>query len=201
MKIKLFISTIILWIVNVLIYYSFNYPEYFSLFDIITQHVEWKPLLLIYGVIILIATLFCLVFYKKISFSKKIVSSIIYINVLCTILSFSYGSYRFYKNKQELNESILSFQNEARNDIKNDKIKEFGGGLILPPRDKKEYSKFLKKDSVKKKYGIISVSYCSISESLEISKAEYRKITDPYLEKRNGKNWREKMMQEIDAIK
>lgn len=40
-----------------------------------------------------------------------------------------------------------------------------------------------------------------ISESLEISKKEYRKITEPYLEKRNGKFWREKMRKEIDAIK
>jgi len=201
MKVKLFVSILILWIVNVLIYYTFNYPEYFSLFDIITQHVEWKPLLSSYGVIILITAFFCLVFYKKISFSRKLISSIIYINVLCAVLSFSYGSYRFYINKQELDESILSFQDMARDDIKKDKIREFGAGLPLPPRDKSEYRNFLKKDSIKENYGLISVSYCTISESLEISKAEYRKITEPYLEKRNGKNWREKMKKDIDAIK
>ena len=61
--------------------------------------------------------------------------------------------------------------------------------------------KFLKRDSIRKNYGLISVSYCMISESLDISKKEYRKITEPYLEKRNGKNWRERMKREIESIK
>lgn len=201
MKAWLFISTLILWIVNILVYYLFNYPEHYPLLDILTQQVEWALLLLIYGLLILVAAFFSFLLYKKIRFSRKLIYSIILINILCSILMLSNGLYKFYINKEELEESILSFQNQARNDIKKDKIREFGSGLILPPRDKNEYKKFLKRDSIKKNYGLISVSYCTISESLEISKAEYRKISEPYLEKRNGKNWRERMKQEIDAIK
>jgi glucan phosphoethanolaminetransferase (alkaline phosphatase superfamily) len=201
MKVKLFISTLILWIVNILVYYLFNYPEHFTLTDILTQHVEWKELLLIYGVLFLVAIFFSLIFYKKISFSRKLIRSMILINVLCTFLMLANGLYRFYNNRQELKESVLSFQNEAKEDIKKDKIKEFGGGLLLPPKNKIEYKKFVKVDSIKKNYGLIPVSYCTISESLEISKEEYRKISEPYLEKRNGKNWREKMRQEIESIK
>ncbi|MWB94228.1 hypothetical protein GON26_07625 [Flavobacterium sp. GA093] len=201
MKTRLFISTLILWIINVLVYYLFNYPERFTLTDILTQHVEWRELILIYGVLLLVAVFFSMVFYKKISFLLKLIRSMIFINVLCTILMVSYGLYRFSINKQDLNKSILSFQNEAREDIKKDKIKEFGGGLALPPQDEIEYKKFLIRDSIRKNYGLISVSYCMISESLDISKKEYRKITEPYLEKRNGKNWRERMKREIESIK
>lgn len=201
MKVRLFISTLILWIVNILVYYLFNYPERFTLTDILTQHVEWKELLSIYGALFLAAVFFSLIFYKKISFSRKLIRSMILINVLCTFLMLANGLYRFHKNRHELKESILSFQDEAREDIKKDKIIEFGSGLALPPRNKMEYIKFTKVDSIIKIYGLKRVNYCIISESLEISKEEYKKITEPYLEKRNGKNWRERMKQEIDAIK
>ncbi|SNR37235.1 hypothetical protein [Flavobacterium sp. ov086] len=201
MKVKLFISTLTLWIVNVLVYYLFNYPECFTLTDILTQHVEWKQLLLIYVGLFLAAIFFSLIFYKKISFSRKLIRSMILINVLCTFLMLANGLYRFYNNRQELKESILSFQNEAREDIKKDQIIEFGGGLALPPRNKTEYIKFIKVDSITKSYGLKRVNYCTVSESMKISKEEYRKITEPYLEKRNGKHWREKMQHEIDAIK
>lgn len=201
MKLRLFISTLILWIVNIVVYYLFNYPERFTLIDILTQHVEWKELLLIYGVLFLVAIFFSLIFYKKISFSRKLIRSMILINVLCIILMLSNGLYRFYINKEELESSIRFYKNEARNDIKKGKIKQFSLGLLLPPRDKIEYIKFQKKDSIRKKYGLVISSNCIVSESLEISKEEYKKITEPYLEKRNGKNWRERMKQEIDAIK
>jgi metal-dependent hydrolase (beta-lactamase superfamily II) len=111
------------------------------------------------------------------------------------------GIYRFYSNKQELDNSIIFYQNEARTDIKNDKVKELVGGLLLPPRNKSEYVKFQKKDFIRKKYGIVISGNCIVSESMEILKKEYKKISEPYLEKRNGKNWREKMEKEIDAIK
>lgn len=201
MKVKLFISTLILWIVNILVYYLFSYPEHFTLTDILTQHVEWKQLLLIYGGLFLAAIFFSLIFYKKISFSQKLIRSMILINVLCTFLMLANGLYRFYNNREELKQSILSFQNEAREDIKKDQIVEFGGGLALPPKNKIEHIKFIKVDSITKSYGLKRVNYCTISESLEISKEAYRKITEPYLEKRNGKHWREKMQHEINAIK
>ena len=201
MKVRLFISTLILWIVNILVYYLFNYPERFTLTDILTQHVEWKELLFIYSALFLAAIFFSLIFYKKISFSRKLIRSMILINILCIILMSSNGLYRFYISKEELESSIRFYKNEARNDIKKGKIKQFSIGLLLPPRDKIEYIKFQKKDSIRKKYGLVISSNCIISESLEISKEEYKKITEPYLEKRNGKNWRERMKQEIDAIK
>lgn len=150
MKTKLFISTLILWIVNTFVYYLFCYPESYPLLDIMTQHVEWKPLLSIYFILISIIAFFSFFLYKKISFSKKFIQSIIYINVFTTILSLSYGLYRFYNNKKELDQSILLFQQEAYQDIKKDKIRVFGSGLVLPPKNPIDFAKQKKETLLRK---------------------------------------------------
>ena len=96
------LSTILLWVVNILVYYLFNYPNDFSLNDILINQVEWKSLLLVYGLLILIAAVLSLLFYKKINFNKKFIRLIVFINILAIILNLSNGFYRFYENKKEL---------------------------------------------------------------------------------------------------
>lgn len=194
------LSTILLWVVNILVYYLFNYPNDFSLNDILINQVEWKSLLLVYGLLILIAAVLSLLFYKKINFNKKFIRLIVFINILAIILNLSNGFYRFYENKKELNELVLMYQQDAKNDIKNDKIKSFGHGLVLPPQDEKNYKKFIIIESIEKKYGLYATSTCIISKDLDIAEEEYQKITNPYLEKRNGKFWKERMKKEIDSV-
>ena len=201
MKFKLFISTLFLLIVNVFVYYLFCYPESYSLFDIISQHVEWKSLISVYFILILTLAFFSFVLYRKLRFSKKFFLSIIYINIIAALLNLSNGLYRFYQNKKELNELVISYQNDAKNDIEKDKIKSFSHGLMLPPQNEKDYDKYIKSDSIYKKYGLYKSSTCIVSKKLDIAEEEYQKITNPYLEKRNGKFWRKKMQKEIDAIK
>ncbi|PKB18225.1 hypothetical protein [Flavobacterium sp. 5] len=198
---KLFISTLILWIANIFVYYLFCYPESYSLFDIITQHVEWEPLLSIYLILIATTAFFSFLLYRKVNFSRKFITSIIYINIFATILNLSNGFYRFYNNKKELDELVLRYQNDAKTDIKKDSVKSFSHGLMLPPKNENDFNKYIKSDSIHKKYGLYKSSTCNISKDLDIAEKEYQKITNPYLEKRNGKFWREKMQKEIDAIK
>ena len=51
------------------------------------------------------------------------------------------------------------------------------------------------------KYGLYERNLgCVIDKQISILKKKYEKITNPYLEKRNGKGWREKMKKEIDDI-
>jgi hypothetical protein len=193
-------STILLWVVNVLVYYLFNYPNDFSLNDILINQVEWKSLLLIHGLLILIASVLSLVNYRKINFNKKFICLIVFINILATILNLSNGIYRYNKNKKELNELVLMYQQDAKIDIKNDKIKSFGHGLVLPPHDKKNYEKYIAVKSIEEKYGLYATSTCLISKNFDIAEEEYQKITNPYLEKRNRKFWKERMKKEIDSV-
>lgn len=194
------LSTILLWVVNILVYYLYCYPNDFSLNDILTNEVEWKPLLLVYGFLILTVAVLSLLFYRKINFYKKFIRLIVFINILAIILNSTNAIYRFYENKQELNELVLMYKQDAKNDIKNDRIKSFGHGLVLPPQDEKNYKKFITVKSIQKKYGLNATSTCIISKNLEIAEEEYQKITNPYLEKRNGKFWKERMEKEIDRV-
>ena len=58
------------------------------------------------------------------------------------------------------------------------------------------------KNQIFKKYGIEYINYgCIIDESKIVSQKKYKKAVEPYLEKRNGENWEEKMNAEINSIK
>lgn len=199
MKVKLGISILFLLFGIMIMNYLCIYPEPYSLFDAFFQNLIY--LLPSYTILVLVIVFLSFIPFKKLSFFKKFFYGIIFLNVLCLIFLFSFGFNKFYEHKQELDSSIRFYQNEAREDIRKDKIKEFAGGLRLPPKNKNESINFQKKDSIRMKYGIVISGSCIVSESMEILKDEYRKISEPYLEKRNGKNWKERMKQEIDAIK
>jgi len=108
----------------------------------------------------------------------------------------------FLSCKSEENSLLIEYRNMALLDIKTDSVKTFGFGLPLPPRDSLELLKENKKTAIYKKYGLYSKNLGCIVGDKELDEAtnEYRKITDIYLEKRNGKAWRERLKEEVNNI-
>jgi len=113
----------------------------------------------------------------------------------------------------------------AQHDIKVDSVKYFTAGLpfvrpvlnktisdtlfseSLTSNDSREITfdriqieQKLRKN-IHKKYGLYETNLgCMIDKQTSILSKEYKKITNPYLEKRNGKGWKGKMEKEIDSI-
>jgi hypothetical protein len=108
----------------------------------------------------------------------------------------------FLSCKSEDNTLLVKYKNEAFHDIKVDSVKLFGFGLSLPPHDSLEALKNNKRVNIYKKYGLFRKNLGCTTGNKELDHAvkEYHKITDSYLEGRNGKGWKEKMEQELSNI-
>ena len=104
------------------------------------------------------------------------------------------------KNSNEF-DLIAEFRKDAEKDIKDDNVKIFGQGLPLPPKTEKDEERQNQIEKVWKKYGLHKKNLgCIISDEFTKAQEEYVKITDVYLEKRNGKGWRLEMKHQIDSI-
>ncbi|HEY1194096.1 MAG TPA: hypothetical protein VGE71_07995, partial [Flavobacterium sp.] len=112
----------------------------------------------------------------------------------------------FLSCKSADNLLLIEYKNKASHDIKVDSVKTFTYGLVfVSPVDaemKIQDTRNYKRDSVYKKYGLYIRNQGCVIGDKEMDKAvkAYHKITDVYLENRNGKRWREKMNEELNNI-
>jgi hypothetical protein len=194
-------STILLWVINIFVYYLFDYPNELDILKIIRDNVEWKPLLLIYLALIIISIVTSLLFYKSMTFINKFYKIMISFNIIGMIIMSVIGINRFMENKKSYDEILAKFRKEAENDIKNDDVKIFGFGLPFPPKNKAEEIEKIKTDSILNIYGLeVKNLGCTIMPQLTKASEEYEKITEVYLTKRNGNGWREKMQNDIQKV-
>ena len=196
-----FLSTVLLWTVNVFVYYLFNYPQELNILEILKEYVEWKPLLQIYISLILISVIASFFILKKQIFLNKFCRILICINIIGILFMSINGIYRYAENKRNYDEILSEFLINAKKDIKNDNIKTFSFGLQLPPKNKTQEIEKTKSDSILKIYGItIKNLGCTIMPELTKATEEYNKVTEIYLTKRNGKGWRAKMRKELQKV-
>jgi hypothetical protein len=195
------LTTILIYLINVFSFYLFNYPDDSEILTVISYYSQWRELLVVYFLILSISILLSLFLFKRHKFLKKFYISIICLNIILFIFISIKAINSFIENKKYLDEIVTEFRQNAENDIKNDNVKYFSQGLLIPPRSKKDSKKADKANKFLKKYGLNHKSLgCIISPHLTKAQEEYKKITDVYLEKRNGKNWRNRMRKQIDSI-
>ncbi len=121
--------------------------------------------------------------------------------------------------------SFVEILNDATHDIQVDSVKYFTYGMpFIPPilakevRDTMSISKLrtidsldviynktqlsqVRREKILEKFGLHKLNLgCVIGGQTSILSKKYRKVTDPYLEQRNGKNWKWKMEKELEAV-
>lgn len=121
--------------------------------------------------------------------------------------------------------SLKEILENAQHDIQVDSVKYFTAGLpFIRPILAKEITDTMSDESLKfihrsdiisdsiqikqklrknvyNKYGLYERNLgCMIDKQTSILSKEYKKITSPYLEKRNGKDWRIKMEKELNNV-
>lgn len=122
-------------------------------------------------------------------------------NTIGMIFMGANGINRFIQNKNSYDKILTEFRKDAENDIRNDDVKTFGFGLPLPPKNKDQQIAKTKTDSILKIYGLkVKNLGCTIMPELTKASEEYTKITEDYLTKRNGKDWRVRMENEIQKV-
>ena len=194
------LSTLILIIVvSVFGTYFINYPMRFDLSETI-KDIEWKNLLLLFFGMIILSLIFAMFPFKNLSFGNKFQKILLFFSVLILLYAVYFTTTTFLKNKTELQKIEKEYIEQAQKDIKNDKVNfKYAGGLTLPEFDQKTYEKI---DSIRENYGITYNNTGCIVDFKEIkAQDKYENIVKPYLEKRNVKNWEEKMNAEIQKVK
>lgn len=198
---KLLIINIIVLILLIVMHtlgsYFILYPRKFSLEFVIE---ESRPFYLIIplSIFVLISWLASHVRIKKFNPKNRF---LLVFTVLCGLL-FLYISFHnlniFFKVKNQVTESENKYSKQAKEDIKKDSIIFETAGLPIFIYDKKTYQKI---DSIRRNYGItIKNTGCVVDIINTKGQDKYDEIVMPYLEKRNGKDWRKRMDNEINQL-
>ncbi|ANH80871.1 hypothetical protein A8C56_07665 [Niabella ginsenosidivorans] len=183
-----------MWAIIISSYYAFNYPQTFKITALIKQ-AEWKPLLLLYLALLLLALTLAFAISRKGVFTKTFLKAVCILQSAAILFFIIYGLIVLYKINQQYGELIRATEKRAENDIKRDAVTFISDGLPL-------YDSIdLKRDSIMERYGIHTAFYCTIDNSSEKYNAYYKQLTKAYLNKRNGKGWKERMQKELEAYK
>lgn len=193
-----FLSFLTYWLVIVVANYFIS--SYYEI-DFLKQN-NWKDDFLFLTATIILALVTAFLVFRRQPFLKKF---LIVFSAFCTILTIIVAidwTITISQIKANRDQLVNEFKREAEYDIMNDNVKVFSQGFQIPPKNE---SLQIQDDSIKKilkKFGLTRENLgCIISPELTKAQEEYQKITEVYLEKRNGKNWRDRMGNEIEKLR
>ena len=173
-----------------------NYPWFLRF----RNYIEWIDILYLLAALAFLALVSWMVSTLKIRNLTATNRFLLIYSILCSFLLgyFIHISIDSYLSAEK---EIVQIENkyiqQAQKDIKNGRIIfRHAGGFAIPS----EWDG--KIDSIHQKYGIQYQNTGCIIDALEIKGQEkYKETVQPYLEKRNGKGWEERMEKEIKMIK
>lgn len=190
---------VIIFIANVGVFHGVNYPVKFNFFynfrDYGFENV-FIVLLIIAGLTALVSSLRI----KNYNFINKFLRILILINSIVLVF-FIYEGINSYKiNRNEYLKIEQEYIKQAQQDIQNDNVTyKYSGGFSIPECNQNIENKI---DSITKIYGVKYVNTgCIIMNQYIKAEEKYTELVKPYLEKRNGKDWEEKMKSEINIVK
>ncbi|WP_312902267.1 FEKKY domain-containing protein [Chryseobacterium taichungense] len=157
-------------------------------------------LLIALGLFVVIAWLISHLRIKSLNPKNKfLLAYTILCGVLLTFIIY-FDAATYISTRKAIRDVENKYIQQAKEDIKKDNVTyRFSGGFSIPEYDDETLDKI---DSIRKKFG---VSYqntgCIIDDIDREGQKKYEETVKPYLEKRNGKGWEEKMNKEIDNLK
>ncbi len=185
---------------SVLIIANIINSKYYNL-DFIKDN-NWAEVFIVFCAIVILATVASQIMLRQGSFVTKFLN---YFSVLCSVVTVVLAInwiYSINKIYEQHAITVNKFIEQAESDIKNDSVKYFSQGLILPPKNEFSQAREIAVQKTIISYGLIRKDLgCLISPEITEGKEKYNQITDAYLEIRNGKNWKKEMNNKIDSIR
>lgn len=180
-------------------FYIINFSMMFDLSYIIKE-ARLEYLAVIFFFTALVSYLISSLDFKKLNFKTKFLWVWPVINSLVLLFFISRSTDQFLKTQKEISKIEYSYLQQAEKDINNDKVTlEYAGGFSVPIQNSKTIHLM---DSIQKKYGIVYKNTgCIIDPIDNKAQKKYAEAVAPYLEKRNGRNWQDRMQKEIDHLK
>ena len=190
---------ILILMAAIVAFYGYNYPTRFRFVYDFNDYGLGFILLILIGIAISAALVASLDF-KNLDFKNKFFRIILVLNSLVLFFTIYEGLDGFFQNRKVLTDLENEYIQQAKIDIKNDQVTyRFAGGLELPIYTEKTIQKI---DSIHQKYGVRYFNTgCTILEINIKAQEKYEITVKPYLEKRNGKDWENKMNKEIAKIR
>lgn len=190
-KILNVIAFLLSWIAITVSYYSFLYPAPFAIVPLLRQ-VEWKYFLLVYTVLLLFAFTFSFMLSRQGAFQRTFFKTLLALQIAAMMTMSILTFLTLNKKRSGLKELFSELEKQAAHDIEADSIHYISYGFPIPD------SNYMKRDSIMAKYGIRYTANCIIDQLTKESDAYYKQLTNTYLNKRNGKNWKKKMQKELE---
>lgn len=161
---------------------------------------DWLSIFLIICASVVFALIISLQRIKNWPYKEKFLKVFCVLNVLILFFLIFLVIKYYLEVRRDIIKTEKQYVTKAKSDIKNDNITfEFAGGFSIPIYTEKTENKI---DSVYKNYGITYVSTgCVYDDYTYEGQQKYKETVQPYLEKRNGKNWEQKMKREVQQLK
>ena len=190
---------VLLFTVYIFGYYIFNYPLKFNFFQIIKEcEIYYLGIALLFLAMVswMISTL-------KIKNLNVVNKFILVYTILCGLMLcyFLYVATDTYiSTRKAIKETENKYIQQAKEDIKKDNVTyRFAGGFSIPEYDAEMLNKI---DKIRKKFGINYESTGCTVDAIDMEgQKRYEETVKPYLDKRNGKGWEERMDKEIEKVK
>ncbi|KXH82956.1 FEKKY domain-containing protein [Chryseobacterium kwangjuense] len=183
--------------------YSANYPSKLRS-NLISFDFDAKVFIYAFVIILFLSTLFAFIPLKNKIYSYKFFTSFFIFSSIFMIINFIGNFKQYFDKKNEFENLLVKTNRQAKSDIQKGLIKYyyFGGDSILDNTYSNHPKLQYEIDSLTRTYGVVFLNEGGSIDliSLELNK-KYKEYTESYLEKRNGKNWKLKMEEEIETIK
>lgn len=184
---------------NVGTFYGINYPLKFN-FPYHFRDYGFGYVLIVISIIAIFTALVSTLNIKTFNYKNKFLGIFALVNSIFLAFIIFGGISGFNRQKVEYEKLEKEYVKQAKQDMQNDMvIYKYAGGITITECEQNIENKI---DSINKNFG---VSYfnagCIIFEQEIKAQDKYDEIVKPYLEKRNGKNWEQKMAKEIEITK
>ncbi|SDJ91547.1 FEKKY domain-containing protein [Chryseobacterium jejuense] len=179
--------------------YIVNYPMMFNL-PYIVKESRLEFLAVIFAFTALVSYLISSLDFKKLNFRAKFLRIFPIINGLVLLFFICLPANEFLKTQREISERENNYLLQAKKDIENNNVTlQYTSGISIPVQNPHTTHRI---DSIQKKYGITYMNTgCIIDPIDNKAQKKYADAVAPFLEKRNGRNWQNRMQKEIDHLK
>lgn len=200
---KIIVLNIVLLLLLFVVFISgilvFNYPT--NLSDIGISIEEWGYFFLLLIGSFILSWILSFIPIKHFSRRDKWAGFLAILNSIFIVWMLSVSVPQYFENKKHFEDLEKEVVAKAQRDIKNDDVVWFfEHGFIIFVDDYEKSRK--QEDSIYEKYGIkVESMGCIATPHQDVLEQKYKAIVKDYLDKRNGKDWEERLEKELESIK
>jgi hypothetical protein len=156
-------------------------------------------LLIILGIITLVSWLISVIEIKHLDSKTKFLRAFLILNGLLFVFLLYYSLNQFIQAKKEITNLENEYFKQAKADIRNGHVFiKYAGGITEDFNVKNKQQT----DSIRKKYGVTYENTgCMMDAKFMLANEKYNNTVRPYLDKRNGKGWQQRMDKEVEKLK